>query len=117
MMHVPEVFRVKNGPMGSDESYGNNGCFLIWFEGMQYVVIASDGKGWEHVSVSHEKRTPRWEAMCHIKDLFWDETDTVVQYHPQKSEYVNMHEHCLHMWKPVHEKIPVPESILVGYKT
>ena len=39
--------------------------------------------------------------MCFIKDVVWDEEDVVIQYHPQKSEYVTLHGHCLHLWRPV----------------
>ena len=52
-------------------------------------IIASDGFGWEHVSVSRRDRCPTWEEMCQIKALFWDEDDCVIQYHPPRSEYVN----------------------------
>lgn len=114
-MKVPEQYRVKDGMLGSDESYGNNGLFMIPFESYTLQVIASDGEGWEHVSVSLNNRTPNWREMCHIKSLFWSEEDCVVQYHPPKSEYVNNHDHCLHLWKPVGKDIPMPPSILVGY--
>ena len=55
----------------------------------------------EHVSVAGPKETPRWETMCVIKDLFWDDEDEVIQYHPKKSQYVNMHPRTLHMWREV----------------
>lgn len=112
-MKVPNQYRIKDGPMGSNDSYGNNGCFVLTFESMEYVIIASDGDGWDHVSVSTEKRTPRWEAMCYIKDLFFEPEDCVVQYHPPQSEYVNNHPHCLHLWKPQNIDIPTPPTILV----
>lgn len=54
---------------------------------------------WEHVSVSRINRTPTWNEMCRIKELFWDDDETVVQFHPKKSEYVNRHPYCLHLWK------------------
>lgn len=100
--------------MGSDESYGNNGAFLVPFESYNFMVIASDGLGWEHVSVSLPTKTPSWKQMCFIKELFWDDEDAVVQYHPPRSSYVNNHEHCLHLWSPIGKELPVPESILVG---
>lgn len=128
-MKVPNNYRVtqahvrKNPQLASyasDESYGNSGAFLIPRKGKInsyfFIAIASDGAGWEHVSVSipSEKRTPTWEEMCYIKDLFWDEDEAVVQYHPPKSKYVNNHPYCLHLWRPVGYPLPVPDSILVG---
>lgn len=115
-MKTPNKYRVKNGYLGSDDSFGNNGFFEVPFRSFKFRVIASDGEGWEHVSVSLPNRTPNWEEMCFIKDLFWDDTETIVQYHPPKSDYVNNHEHCLHLWKPVDEVLPRPPAILVGIK-
>lgn len=117
-MNVPNKFRIREGHLASDDSYGNNGAFQIprlnsnkWF-----LVIASDGEGWEHVSVSLPSRTPTWEEMCYIRDIFWQDNDCVVQFHPPKSEYVNNHPNCLHLWKPIGKQIETPPSILVGIK-
>jgi len=116
---VPEKFRVKTGPMATSDLDGNNGAFkiksFIKAKGA-FSVIASDGAGWEHVSVSLPHRTPTWDEMCFIKNLFWSEDDCVVQYHPPKSEYVNNHKYCLHLWRPVGQKIIMPPSILTGLK-
>jgi len=81
-------------------------------------AIASKGKGWEHVSVSHFELKdkfdpPTWEDMCFVKSLFWDKGDTVVQFHPKESEYVNMHPGVLHLWRPTRRKIKLPPSDFV----
>ena len=89
-----------------------NGVFRIKFENKDYFVIASNGKDWEHISVSG-KNIPNWKTMCFIKDLFFDENETVIQFHPKKSEYVNKSETCLHLWKPINKEIELPENILV----
>ena len=100
--------------MASDSSFGNNGCFVIESikKGRTLYVIASNGMGWEHVSVhvldGKEQRTPTWREMCFIKDLFWDGEDVVIQYHPMKSEYVNNHPFTLHLWRPTELMIPRP---------
>jgi hypothetical protein len=101
MFTVPEDMRVRTGPMASDESHQYNGLFIVPFEGRRFRVIASNGGGWEHVSVSipGEKRTPTWDEMCHIKDRFWTEGDVVIQYHPTKEDYVNHHPYTLHLWR------------------
>lgn len=115
-MKTPEKYRIKSGPFASTEAEGNNGCFIIPFESYEFTVIASDGMDWEHVSVSLNNRTPNWREMCFIKELFWEEDKCVIQYHPPKSEYVNNHKNCLHLWRPLKENIPMPPSILVGVK-
>lgn len=126
--HVPNKFRVRSGPFGSDESYGNNGAFFVSMPRATapLKVIASDGLGWdasdipgepwEHVSVSLPNRCPTWEEMSFIKGTFWDDGDCVVQFHPPRSEYVNNHPFCLHLWRPTGHDIPTPPAILVGIK-
>jgi hypothetical protein len=69
---------------------------------------------WEHVSVSRERRIPNWEEMCFGKRLFWDDDECVVQFHPPKSDYVNCHPRCLHLWRPVGGGFPTPPSMLIG---
>jgi hypothetical protein len=119
--HVPEKYRLYGGRMGSDASDGNNGMFPIPRSAagkrpLDLCVIASDGLGWEHVSVSTLVRCPTWEEMCFVKALFWDDDDCVVQFHPPKSEYVNHHPYCLHLWRPTDHVMLMPDWILVGPK-
>lgn len=115
--HVPEKFRLKDGAYASDSEHGNNGAFLVKLKISQTVlVVASDGMGWEHVSVSRKDRCPTWEEMSQIKDMFWDGDDCVIQYHPAKRDYVNIHPYCLHLWRPVGIDFPQPDSIMVGPK-
>lgn len=117
MFHVPEKYRFyKPGDKyHSTPAYGNNGKFFIPRKKIILQCMASDGEGWEHVSVSTAKRCPNWPEMCFIKELFWDDEDLVVQYHPAKSNYINVHPHCLHLWRPVYldVQIPVPPLIMV----
>ena len=103
----------------SDDSLGFNGLFRFQLDGHSVRCIASDGMGWQHVSVSleFEQKTPRWELMCKIKELFWEPEDAVIQIHPPRSEYVNMHEYCLHLWRCTDgREQPLPPSICVGIK-
>lgn len=97
-------------PFGDD----TNGVFAIPTGSENLIVIASDGMGWEHVSVSLRDRTPTWDEMCYVKLLFWGDEDCVIQYHPPKSEYINNHPYCLHLWRPVGLSFPAPPTILVG---
>jgi hypothetical protein len=85
--------------------------------GMMLAIISSGADaetGWEHVSVSGARRVPNWNEMCFVKNLFWEEEECVMQLHPPKSEYVNLHPHCLHLWRSLTQKILMPPSILVG---
>src|SRR5258708_1611999 len=114
MFHVPKTGRIILGPMSSTADDGNNGYFEVFINQKSFAVIASDGWGWEHVSVSLPNRCPAWEEMCKIKDIFWDGEDCVVQYHPPRSEYRNVHPYCLHLWRPINQQIPRPLPIMVG---
>lgn len=113
--HVPNKFRIKTGYLASDDSFGNNGAFEANLKrGQSVFIIASDGAGWEHVSVSRQDRCPTWDEMCQVKDLFWDKEDCIIQYHPPHSVYVDNHKFCLHLWRPIGIQVPIPETILVG---
>jgi hypothetical protein len=115
--HVPEQFRITRGPKATTSAYGNNGFFLLTLKkGTRLFAMAGEGDGWEHVSVSRTDRAPLWEEMCQVKDLFWDAEDCVVQYHPPKSEYINNHDFCLHLWRPIGVEMPRPDAFMVGIK-
>lgn len=82
--------------------------------GMELNIISSADYGWEHVSISVKNRCPNWKEMSFVKCLFWDENETVVQFHPPKKDYINAHPFVLHLWKPTNEKIPMPPKWMVG---
>ena len=78
-------------------------------------VIASWGGGWDHVSVAPRKtyNIPTWADMCYLKDLFFKDNEVVIQIHPAKSNYVNLKENCLHLWRPQDIEIPTPPNLYV----
>ena len=111
-----ETARVRNGEQGSDASYGLAGMFeLMGPKGAWLRIISGgrDGSGWEHVSVSIPHRTPNWQEMCFVKDLFWEPHECVVQYHPPTSKHINFHPNCLHLWRPTDVELPMPPMIMV----
>jgi hypothetical protein len=119
MNPIIESGRVKDGMFASSSEDGFNGFFRLVICGERVKVIASDGMGWQHVSVSKEdqpNRVPHWGIMCEVKNLFWGEGVWVVQYHPAQGDYVNNHPGCLHLWRPTDAKLPTPPSILTGWK-
>jgi hypothetical protein len=117
-----EKWRVRVGPYASKDGEPW-GAFTIekpW-SNYRFMVIASSGDkdlgiDWEHVSVSLPNRCPNWPEMCYIKSLFWDDEETVMQLHPPKSQWINNHNFCLHMWRPLKCEIPLPPAETVGNK-
>lgn len=66
-------------------------------------VIASgntelDGKRWLHVSLARPDFMPSYEDVKLVKELFIGEENKAIQVFPPKSEHVNIHVHCLHLW-------------------
>lgn len=104
----------------STDDEGNNGAFVLPKQGSKvgfyFFIIASSGMDWEHVSVSiiPQMRCPTWEEMCYIKSFFWEDEEAVMQLHPPKSEWVNNHPYCLHLWRPILKEIPLPPKGMVG---
>lgn len=93
----------------------HNGAFEIPIDNKIFIVIASDGLDWEHVSVSikNVERCPKWSEMCKIKEMFFEDEEAVMQLHPKKADYINNHEYTLHLWKPILETIPTPPTFMV----
>lgn len=113
-----ECFRVLSGPWKSKPGEQSHGQFFVEFESHTLTVLACDGSvdGWEHVSVSLRNRCPNWREMCFIKSLFWEEEDAVIQIHPPKSQYVNNHPYCLHLWRNTRVQMELPPWTAVGVK-
>ena len=100
---------------------GNPNAGIFIFESPQdkkqlRCIVSKEYGGWDHVSVSRVDRCPTWEEMCFIKDKFFEPEEVAMQLHPPKSEWVNNHQFCLHIWKPLIQEIPKPPSHFVGYK-
>lgn len=135
--HVPNQYRLRPGQTGggrakyleSTDEAGNCGMFIIppsmaARRPLPLTVMASDATGWEelgyppppweHVSVSTPVRCPTWEEMCFVKGLFWDAEDAVIQLHPPRSEWINDHPYCLHLWRPIGIELPRPPALTVG---
>lgn len=112
-----EKYRVRDGRLSSSRHHGNNGAFLLPGLTRPLNTTVSDGEEWEHVSVSlgpTSTETPTWAEMCYVKDLFWGHDECVVQYHPAREDYRNLHHGCLHLWRPTAVKLPRPSPGMVA---
>jgi hypothetical protein len=108
-------WRIRNGKMASDETYGFNGAFLVPIDGAMWHVIISDGMGWKHLSITNAERKvlPSWNVMCRAKDLFFADDEWTVQFMPAKDDNINDHPFCLHIWMPLNEEMPRPSVVQV----
>jgi hypothetical protein len=139
-VQVPEKLekaRVRSGPWATTPDWGLNGVFILQAPSGAKLSIGShsgDGKmvaldhsngerhvvdaltGWEHVSVQVEPatRTPTWDEMAWVKQLFWEPEECAVEYHPPASQYVRANPYRLHLWRPKHATIPMPSVSVVA---
>ena len=99
-----------SSPWGENCGYFEIACSRGWLR-----VIASDGtmSGWEHVSVSLVDGIPSWLDMKQVKELFWGDDETVLEFHPEKASYVNAHDSVLHLWRQVGVNHPLPPRLLI----
>lgn len=108
-----DEYRVKCNPYNNSDL---GGAFTIPFEKNKVLlrVIASVGKGWDHVSVSLPHRCPSWEEMEYVKRMFFLPTEVAMQLHVPERDHINIHPHVLHLWRPLKGlNIPVPPKELV----
>jgi hypothetical protein len=108
-----EKFRVTNDPeinaMYVNQTFGSiEGFFRIPVFHTDLAVICGCGEGWDHVSISHPERCPTWDEMCFIKNLFFMPEETVIQFHPPQSQYINKCKTVLHLWRPWNDQIELP---------
>lgn len=108
-LSIYDDHRIKGMHPGDEK----NGAFMMKIKGETYYIIASDGGGWDHVSVSSKHKIPSWTTMSKIKDMFFHEEEAVMQLHPAKSDHVNIEKNCLHLWRPQQEAIPMPPKSFV----
>ncbi len=78
-------------------------------------IIASNGGGWDHVSVSRTNRCPNWIEMDFVKRVFFMPDEVAMQLHVAESEHLSFHPYCLHIWRPNDGRaIPLPPSDMVA---
>jgi len=82
-------------------------CVLL-SDGSEWTEMGLPEPAWEHASVSCANRCPTWEEMAWVKSLIWEEEEAVLEFHPPKSQHVNNHNFCLHLWRPIGVEIPLP---------
>lgn len=91
-----------------------NGMFVVPLGEAHLCVIASNGGGWDHVSVSTEFRCPTWDEMEHVRKLVSAHGEVWVQFGVPAAEHINFHPYCLHWWRHQRREQRLPPSYMVG---
>lgn len=101
---------------GDDGDHGNGVFWLSsCIDGAPMRVIASDGGGWDHVSVSRKNRCQNWLEMEQVKRAFFEDDETAMQLHVPPADHRSLHEFCLHLWRPNEgREIPRPPALMVA---
>lgn len=52
-----------------------------------------------HVSVSYAYHDPTWNDLKQLRSAFFPDNVDVIQVLPRAGEYVNVHQHCFHLYQ------------------
>jgi hypothetical protein len=72
----------------------------MWFcpdQGLS-VITSIDG-GFRHLSVAHPIRYPTWAEIMRLRHWYFPAEMEVVMVLARRSEYVNVHPNCFHLWE------------------
>lgn len=82
-------------------AYDDRGVSVIW------SVERIDGQVWRHLSVATTSGIPSYTMMAGIKRWLLGDEGKAIMVFPPRSEHINIHQHCLHLWEPVgHDPLP-----------
>lgn len=83
-----------------------------------FVIASENFMGWDHVSahiISVESgalnRTPNNEEMQFLRNLFFEDEEVVLEFHPAKKDYINNHSYVLHMWRSTDNIFSFPKQV------
>jgi len=63
------------------------------------TIFRSHENGSWHLSIAHPKRNPSWKELHDIRYDLVPEDAYMALILPPRREYVNLHEHCFHLWE------------------
>jgi hypothetical protein len=62
------------------------------------VILSIDG-GHRHLSIASPARYPSWDEILRVRNWYFPEEMEVVMVLARRSEYVNLHPTCFHLWE------------------
>lgn len=127
------AYRVTEGEGATNDADGLNGNFTFKLkDAIVQVSFAGDEiPGWEHAvavcfdkpsssiisrftSKEPEPRCPTNEEIMHIKRLFFDDDEAVVEIIPAKGNQTPWHPIARHLWHRTFSEFPMPLKTEVG---
>jgi len=97
--NIPTGFRlVRHEPDGFGEQK-----HFVTETGLSVIVGTEvhDGRPWLHVSLARRDRLPAWADVVLAKEVFVGIEANAIMPFPPRSEWVNKHRYCLHLWAPM----------------
>ena len=61
-------------------------------------------QNYKRVFMFLDNRCPTWPEMVKLKSMFFHSGETVIQFHPESTQYVNEKTTALHLWEPKDEE-------------
>jgi hypothetical protein len=107
LQFLPKRFLPRNPPFPGLVAWEDTKTTMNVIESSEH----HDGRGWYHVSFSFRDHLPTYDDLQLVRKCFIGEAYTALMIFPPKSEYVNVHQYCLHLYVCLTEEI-VPDSIL-----
>jgi hypothetical protein len=110
MITIPGWHRAPNVELQCAPHFG--GAPFAVFEstsGLRVITTLEEGV-WLHVSVSRPNREPSWYELVSVKKIFMGNR-FAVQFLPPEEHYLNLHQHCLHLWCRVDDEPIVPDVL------
>lgn len=86
-------------------THGHVGKWYLW--GKLSVCVANEEGHW-HISIAHPHRYPTWDE---IYTAWYDLVPNAENIYgsiilPRKSQYVNLHPNCFHVWQLKDPELP-----------
>jgi hypothetical protein len=61
-----------------------------------------------HLSISHPERYPTWDELADARYTLVPDQLTMAMLLPPRDEYLNVHEHCFHLWQIEDRRVTYP---------
>lgn len=63
-----------------------------------FILVGRENGKW-HLSISHPTRNPTWEEIKMARYALIPDDVWMAMLLPPKKHYINVHEHCFHLWE------------------